>query len=163
LVAVTITRSVWATSADVSPLVEPVAPLIAAQAAPVESQRSHWYANLRRFPCQVPVLVESVFGTRATPLTEGGVEFFGGCCPGEFAPPEAIPVARTTVSAAAPRAVVMRRLITSLPSGGIDWLVTPKGGRCGPILLFFRLSMRFCYLCLANVPHAISLQRARTL
>jgi hypothetical protein len=138
LVAVTITRSVWATSADVSPLVEPVAPPIAAQAAPVVSQRSHWYANLRPFPCQVPVLEENVFGTRATPLTEGGVRFLGGCCPGEFAPPEAIPVARTRVSAEA-TAVVMRRLITSLPSGGIDFLVTPKRGRCGPILLFFSL------------------------
>jgi hypothetical protein len=36
-------------------------------------------------------------------------------------------------------AVVMRRLITSLPSGDIDFLVTPKRGRRGPILLFFSL------------------------
>lgn len=110
---------------------------MALQPAPVESHRSHWYAYFRRFPCQVPVLAVRAYGTRAVPLTEGGVTFFGGCCPGEEAPPEAPPVASISVSAPAVTAAVMRRLITSLPSGGIDCLVTLKRGRCVPILLLF--------------------------
>jgi hypothetical protein len=64
-----------------------------------------------------------VFGTCALPLIEGGVWFLGGCFPGEREPPEATAVARTRVRAAAVTAV-MRRLITSLPSGGTDFLVT---------------------------------------
>jgi hypothetical protein len=42
LLAVTMMRSVRPTSADESVNVELVAPAIAPQAAPVESQRSHW-------------------------------------------------------------------------------------------------------------------------
>ena len=119
--AVTITRSVFPTSADESVSVEVVAPPIAAQPAPEESHRSHWYAYFTAFPCQVPVLAVMMFGTRASPLIEGGVWFLGGCFPG--GPPDATAVARTTVKAAAV-AAVMRRLITSLPSGAMEWLVT---------------------------------------
>jgi hypothetical protein len=131
-VAVTITRSVWLTSAVERTLVVPVAPLIALQLAPAVSQRSHWYAYRRRLPCQVPVVAVSVFGTCAVPLTEGGVMFFGGCCRDEEEPPDAPPVARINVSAAAVTALVMRRLITSLPSGGGERFVTLKGGTWGP-------------------------------
>jgi hypothetical protein len=137
-VAVTIARSVWVTSAVVSALVDAVAPLMAPQLAPAESQRSHWYANFTPFPCQVPVLDVRVFGTRAVPLTEGGVMFFGTSCPGEDGPPEAPAVARTNVRAAEVRAAVMRRLITSLPSYDTPLLVTLKRGSRPMICLFFR-------------------------
>jgi hypothetical protein len=125
------------TSAVASVLVDAVAPLMAPQFAPVESQRSHWYANFSPFPSQVPVLDVSAFGTRAVPLIEGDVKFFGASCPGERPPPEAPAVARTSVRAAEVRAAVMRRLITSLPSGAMPLLVTPKRGSRMMICLFF--------------------------
>jgi hypothetical protein len=61
--AVTITRSVCPTSAEESVFVEVVAPPIAAQPAPDESHRSHWYAYVRAFPCQVPILAVRMLGT----------------------------------------------------------------------------------------------------
>jgi hypothetical protein len=114
------------TSAVESALAEPVAPLMALQLAPVESQRSHWYAYFSDLPDQIPLVVVSVLGTRAMPTTKGGVKLLGGCCPGEDAPPDAPPVASIRVSAAAVTAAVMRRLITSLPSGETRSLVTLK-------------------------------------
>jgi hypothetical protein len=108
---------VWPTSAVESSLVELVAPLIAPQLAPVESHQSHWYAYLRFFPCQVPVLAVRVFGTCAVPLIVGGVRLLGGCCPVPLELPEAPPVARTIATAADVTAAVMRRPITFLSSG----------------------------------------------
>jgi hypothetical protein len=125
--AVTITRSVCPTSADESVFAEVVAPPIAAQPAPAESHRSHWYAYFRVLPCQVPVLAERMLGTCASPLIDGGVWFLGGCWPSAREPPEATAVARTTVRAAAV-AAVMRRLITSLHSGATEWPVTLERG-----------------------------------
>ena len=82
LEAVTITRSVLPPSALESVFVDPVAPLMPLQPAPAESHRSHWYANFNPFPCHVPLLAVSVFGTTALPAIEGGVWFRGACCPG---------------------------------------------------------------------------------
>jgi hypothetical protein len=97
---------------------------MALQLAPAESHRSHWYANFNPFPFHVPVPAVSVFGTTTVPLIEGSVWFWGSCCPGAFERPDAPPLARMRVTAAAARAAVMRRLITRLPSGGARSLVT---------------------------------------
>ena len=134
--AVTITRTVLPTREFERVVVEAVAPVIKLQLAPAESHRSHWKANFKPFPCHVPVLAVMVFGTTALPLIEGGAWFWGGCCPGAAAPPEAPPVASMRITAAPVRAVVMRRLITSLPSGGGRGPVTLRWGSRGRFLRF---------------------------
>jgi hypothetical protein len=77
--AVTITRMVLPTSAVESVFAEAVAPLLALQLPPAESQRSHWYANFKDFPCHVPVLAFRVVPTTALPLIRGAVRSAGGC------------------------------------------------------------------------------------
>jgi hypothetical protein len=70
--AVTITRKVLPASAVETVFADAVAPLIALQVPPAESQRSHWYANFKDFPCHVPVLAVRVLATTALPLIDGG-------------------------------------------------------------------------------------------
>jgi hypothetical protein len=110
---------------------------MALQLAPAESHRSHWYAYFKFFPDQAPVLAVSVFGSTAVPLIDGDVVSSGACCPGGPEPPEAPPVARMRVTTATV-AAVMRRLTTSLPSGGARSPATLKRGRPSEDLQCFR-------------------------
>ena len=106
--------------------VELVAPPIALQFAPLASHASHWYAYLKAFPLHVPLLAVRVLGTCELPLIAGGVRFCGGVCPPPC-PPDAVPVARTSVTAAAVSAV-MWRLITVVHSDRGTGPITPKWG-----------------------------------
>jgi hypothetical protein len=89
----------------------PVAPLIAAQFAPVPSQRSHWYEYLIPDPLHVPTLPVSVPPTSGVPLTVGGAVFRGDDPHGlDFA--AALPLPKRPKSPAATTAVpsqILRR------------------------------------------------------
>jgi hypothetical protein len=76
--AVTTTRNVNETSAACTTYVEPVAPEIAAQFAPPESQRFHTYAYPVGPFDHDPVLAVNVCPETALPETVGGAVFTGG-------------------------------------------------------------------------------------
>src|SRR2546421_3482644 len=79
LVPVTWTRTVPATSAEVSAYVEAVAPEMSEQFAPAASQRCHWYVKLiGALPVQVPLAAVSVCPSWAVPLIVGATVFAGG-------------------------------------------------------------------------------------
>src|SRR5579864_248658 len=76
--AVTCTRRVWATSAEVGTYVVPVAPEMAAQPPPVPTHRSHWYEKLGAgVPLHEPGLTVSVAPSCGVPEIVGGAVFFG--------------------------------------------------------------------------------------
>jgi hypothetical protein len=102
---------------------------MAAQPAPLESQRSHWYASVKRFPLHVPVEAARVLPVTAAPLIVGGDTFAGGCWPGADALPVAALVKRIVVTSAAVRAVATWRLIALLASGCMNPLVTLGWGK----------------------------------
>jgi hypothetical protein len=72
LPALTAATIVEPTSAVPSVYVDPAAPAIGAQLAPVESQRLHWYVNVSGIvPAQLPVETVSVWPTVACPEIVG--------------------------------------------------------------------------------------------
>src|SRR5207248_452906 len=77
--AVTRALTVPPTSACTSLYVEAVAPLIAEQLAPPESQRNHEYVyvNVAGNPVQVPLVVVSVESFVADPDSAGAIVFCG--------------------------------------------------------------------------------------
>jgi hypothetical protein len=76
--AVTTTRTVEPTSADVSGYVCPVAPATSLQPFPLWLQRCHWYAYaIGAVPDQEPESAVSVCPSCAVPLIDGKVVFDG--------------------------------------------------------------------------------------
>ncbi len=78
--AVTTTRKCLPMSADTTAYVEPVAPPMATQLFPAESQRCHWYANpTAEAPIQVPFVVDRSWPVcgATPPLIDGGATFCG--------------------------------------------------------------------------------------
>ena len=77
--AVTTTRSVQPTSAEVSPYVCATAVSMFPQFAPPESQRRHWYANeIGCVPDHVPGSADNVCPACPLPETVGTAVFTGG-------------------------------------------------------------------------------------
>jgi hypothetical protein len=85
-VAVTVTRNVCPTSAELSTYALFAADVIAEHAAPELSQRCHWNPKVGLGPDQTPGSAEGVWPWAAVPLIEGGVVFVGAVCPGGVDP-----------------------------------------------------------------------------
>jgi hypothetical protein len=111
LVAVTRTRRVVLRSADERLAVDEVAPAIALQLAPPESQRSHWYTYLKLLPSHRPTAAVRELPTCVVPLMDGGVRFTGASWPGAEVLPAPAPVTRIVATATAAKAIAMWRLI----------------------------------------------------
>src|SRR5215212_1993386 len=127
---------------------------MAAQPAPLESQRSHWYANVIRFALHVPGEAVSALPTTAAPLIVGGETFAGGCWPGADARPLAALVTRIVVTSATVTAVATWRLIALLASGCMNRLVTLGWGRSRVWFTLFVEAGRFRYEDRVRTGHA---------
>jgi hypothetical protein len=138
--ATTVNRNVEPASEGATTWEMPVAPLTGAQAEPVLSQRSHWYAYLILVPVQTPALPVTVAPTTGRPLMVGSAVFTGADPVEYFAaeptlakmlrraantPALAIQVLRDTtwpLSAPTPGAL--------LPRTRVRGLASPPAGRC---------------------------------
>src|SRR5215212_2325904 len=83
------TRSVEPTSSAPSLWLDPVAPPIGTQLAPLEEQRFHWYVNSSATPAQSPGEAERVSPATVLPEIVGSELAEGGAWPGADPPPPA--------------------------------------------------------------------------